>query len=159
MARGEFPHQTGSMNQPNPSLSASDAQLGVFIVEDSPVVRARIEEMLAEIPGTFQAGHASAAEQAIRAIHDTHPDIVLLDMHLENGTGLDVLRAVHPQLPEIAFYMVSSFTPPFYRRAALRLGATAYFDKTCQMAELRHTLASLAGRSVQEHQVQLRQVQ
>jgi DNA-binding NarL/FixJ family response regulator len=136
------------MNSVNPSPSAAEAPLRVFIVEDSPIVRARIEEMIAEIPGTLQAGHASAAEEAIRAILDAHPHIVLLDMQLEQGSGLDVLRAVHPRLPEVVFYMLSNLSAQAYRRVALELGASSYFDKTYQFSELREAIAALVHQTV-----------
>ncbi|MFN0038981.1 MAG: response regulator [Burkholderiales bacterium] len=134
-----------SVTSPN---SASARPLGVFIVEDSPIVRGRIEEMLAEIPGAFPAGFASAAGQAIQKILECHPNVVLLDMQLAQGSGLDVLRTVRPQRPATVFYMFSNFSTLIYRRIALQLGAAAYYDKTSEIGDLRNAIAVLASQSV-----------
>ncbi|MEQ1881143.1 MAG: response regulator [Burkholderiales bacterium] len=136
------------MNSLNQSPPVSEAQLGVFIVEDSPIVRVRLEEMLAEIPGTFNAGHASTAGDAIRGILEAHPNVVLLDLQLAQGSGLEVLRKVRPHMPTIVYYMLSNCSPPLYRRVALELGASAYFDKSHQFAELHRAIATLAHQIV-----------
>lgn len=111
-------------------------------------MRGRIEEMLAEIPGTFPAGHASTAGQAVQEILECHPNVVLLDMQLAQGSGLEVLRAVRPQRPAIVFYMFSNFSTLIYRRIALQLGAAAYYDKTSEFGDLRKAIAVLASQSV-----------
>jgi DNA-binding NarL/FixJ family response regulator len=136
------------MHSLNQSPSVSDAQLGVFIVEDSPIVRARIEEMLADIPGIAIAGHASTAGDAIRGILETHPNVVLLDLQLAEGSGLEVLRKVRPQMPTVVYYMLSNFSTLLYQRVALDLGASAYFDKSHQFAELHQAIAALAHQTV-----------
>ena len=116
----------------------------VFLVEDSPIVRQRLEGLLAEIPGARVAGCASGATDAIRDILATRPDLVLLDVQLAEGSGFDVLRALHAHAPELAVIMLSNFSADPYRQIAERFGARAFFDKTREFERVREVLAQAA---------------
>jgi two-component system response regulator DevR len=109
----------------------------VFLVEDSPLVRERLTQMLAALPETRVVGHASGVQEAISGILSTKPDLVLLDLSLDQGSGFDVLSAVHGKAPAIAFYMLSNFASEPYRRHAERLGASGFFDKSTDFERVR----------------------
>ena len=113
----------------------------VFLVEDSPLIRARLIEMLEGVPGATVCGHAAGAESAIRGILAARPDVVVLDLALASGSGFDVLRAVHPQAPQIDFYLLSNFAADPYRELAGRLGARGFFDKTSEFGRVRDAIA------------------
>jgi DNA-binding NarL/FixJ family response regulator len=117
----------------------------IFVVEDSLLVRERLLEMLGTLPEAEVVGVASRADEAIQDILADHPDIVLLDVRLEQGSGFDVLRAVHEMAPEVDVYMLSSFASDPYRQLALRLGARDYFDKTTEFGRVREALAARAA--------------
>jgi DNA-binding NarL/FixJ family response regulator len=111
-------------------------------------VRERLIEMLDATPGTQVIGAADRADEAIQDILEQHPDVVLLDLRLAQGSGLDVLRAVHPAAPEIVFYMLSSFSTEPYRQLAARLGAQDFFDKARDFERVRDIIAA---RSATKH--------
>jgi DNA-binding NarL/FixJ family response regulator len=113
----------------------------VFLVEDSASIRQRLVRLLETVSGASVVGHAADAEQAIDAILAARPDLVLLDLCLENGSGFDVLRAVHAAEPGIDFYMLSNFASEPYRRQAERLGACGFFDKSQDFDRLRELVA------------------
>jgi len=118
----------------------------IFLVEDSPMVRARLADMLGAIPGANVVGEAADAQAAIRGILASRPDVVVLDLALAEGTsGLDVLRAVCPQAPEIDFYMLSNFAGDPYRQLAGRLGARGFFDKSKEFERMRDLIAQRAA--------------
>jgi DNA-binding NarL/FixJ family response regulator len=117
----------------------------LFIVEDSPLVRARLVYLLGSVPGAQIVGQASQALPAIREILSSRPDMVLLDLNLGEGSGFDVLRAVCPQAPEIDFYMLSNFAADPYRQLAERLGARDFFDKSKELARVRDLVAQRAA--------------
>jgi len=121
------------------------ATLRVFLVEDSPEVLQRIQTDLALIPGLSTVGHADTAADAIREVLATHPDVVLLDLRLREGTGMDVLRALHASAPEIDVYLCSSYAAEPYRGMALRLGARGVFDKSTEFGCVKETLARRAA--------------
>jgi len=113
----------------------------IFLVEDSLVARGHLAAMLATIPGAEIIGQAERAMPAIRDILTLRPDLVLLDVHLAEGSGFDVLNAVHVAAPEIDFCMLTSFTAQPYRELAGRLGARAVFDKGSEFDRVRDLIA------------------
>ena len=116
-----------------------------FVVEDSPIVRERLQELLASIEGASAVGHAEGAAEAIRAILAERPEVVVLDVKLAQGSGFDVLRAVREQAPEIDVYMLSNFATEPYRRLAADLGARNFFDKSTEMDQVRDVLGKRAA--------------
>ena len=122
--------------------------LDVFLVDDSAPVRERLAAMLAALAGVCVVGEAESAALAVAGILERRPQVVLLDLKLgDGGSGFDVLRAVHPQAPEIDFYLLSNFSTPAYRRSAEDLGARGFFDKTQEFGRLMDLLAERARRA------------
>lgn len=117
----------------------------IFVVEDSTLVRERLLEMLDTLPDAQVVGVATRADKAIQDILAGHPDIVLLDVRLAQGSGFDVLRAVHEMAPDVDVYMLSGFATDPYRQLALRLGARGYIDKSTEFGRVREILAARAA--------------
>jgi DNA-binding NarL/FixJ family response regulator len=117
----------------------------VFLVEDSPLVLARLKDLLAGAPGAEVVGEANTASSAIAGILAAHPDMVFIDLNLAEGSGFDVLRAVQARLPKVEFYMLSNFATFPYRQLAERLGAKDYFDKTKDFERVRDLIARRAA--------------
>jgi DNA-binding NarL/FixJ family response regulator len=118
----------------------------IFLVEDSPPVRARLAEMLAAIPGATLVGQATNAADATQGILTLRPQVVVLDLSLGGGSnGFDVLRNVRSVAPEIDFYMLSNFSADPYRQLAEKLGARDFFDKTREFNRVRDVIASRAA--------------
>ena len=118
----------------------------IFLVEDSPPVRARLAEMLSAIPGVTLVGTATNAADATQSILTRRPQLVVLDLSLGGGSsGFDVLRNVRSVAPEIEFYMLSNFSADPYRQLAEKLGARDFFDKTREFNRVRDEIASRAA--------------
>ena len=117
----------------------------IFIVDDSPLVRSRLVDMLDQVPGAEIVGEAANAPAAIDQILASCPDVVLCDLNLGEGSGFDVLRAVRPQAPQIEFYMLSNFAADPYRQLAGRLGAREFFDKSKEFERMRGVIAQRAA--------------
>jgi DNA-binding NarL/FixJ family response regulator len=117
----------------------------VFLVEDAPLVRERLESLVSSIPGSRTIGHASGALEAVNAIAAARPDVVVLDLHLDGGSGFDVLRGLRAigETPDV--YILTNNAEEAYRRTAERLGARGFFDKTSELEALRAALAARAG--------------
>jgi DNA-binding NarL/FixJ family response regulator len=116
----------------------------VFLVEDSPLVLARLKEMVASAPGAELVGEAGTVDEAVAGILAAQPDMVFVDLNLAEGSGFDVLRSLQPRLPEVEFYMLSNFATFPYRQLAERLGAKDYFDKTKDFERVRELVAQRA---------------
>ena len=117
----------------------------IYLVDDSPLIVKRLAEMLGALPGAHIAGSAGDAATAAREILERRPDAVVLDLSLDKSSGFDVLREVHAQAPEIAFYMLSNFASEPYRRFARQLGALEFFDKSSEFHRVRDILAARAA--------------
>jgi two-component system, NarL family, response regulator DevR len=115
----------------------------VFLVEDSPMLRERVQAILASVPGTQAVGHAATAQAAIAGIQSARPDIVVLDIQLEEGSGFEVMQVIRKLLPEVKFYVLTNFANEAYQRKAERLGACGFFDKSREFEQLRETLLGI----------------
>jgi DNA-binding LytR/AlgR family response regulator len=131
--------------------------LSVLIVDDEPVARERLREMLQKIPDTDVAGSAESGPEAVEAIRELAPDLVLLDIEMPKVDGFDVVeqiardtapRGVSP--PLIAF--VTAY--PQFAVDAFETGALDFLCKPVRLARLEQTLgrarAELARRGAME---------
>jgi two-component system response regulator DevR len=118
---------------------------GVFIVEDSVGVRQRLVELLSATDGVAVVGEAASAAAAVEGILHTQPQFVVLDLHLPGGSGLEVLREVHPQVPEIVFLVFTNYPEPQYRRICMQAGASYFLDKNSDFARVREIVARPAS--------------
>jgi DNA-binding NarL/FixJ family response regulator len=117
----------------------------VFLVENSPPVRDRLRALLQGVKGVEMVGEATSAVEALRGIAASGAEVVVLDLHLDgDGTGFDVLRGLRQSSPPVAAYILSNFASETYRRAAQRLGARGFFDKTSDIPLL---LAAISENS------------
>ena len=113
----------------------------LYIVDDSPAIRERLEALLAPVEGLRIVGHADSAPQAIVDILSLQPDTVVLDLELARSNGLHVLRAVHPQMPEVTFVVLTNHAEPQYRRACASAGASYFLDKAIEFDRVRDVVA------------------
>jgi DNA-binding NarL/FixJ family response regulator len=116
-------------------MTATQVPVKVFLVDDSALIRERVAAMLAACEMDI-VGAAQTPEASIDGILAAHPDVVVLDVQLEGGTGLQVLRAVRQAEPDIAFVVFSNNAGPAYRKRYLGEGAERFLDKTTEFDQL-----------------------
>lgn len=107
----------------------------VFLADDSALIRNRVAEMLGASAMDI-VGQAETPQASIDGILAAHPDVVVLDVQLEGGTGLQVLRAVRQAAPDIAFVVFSNNAGPAYRKRYLGEGADQFLDKSTEFDQL-----------------------
>jgi DNA-binding NarL/FixJ family response regulator len=117
----------------------------VFVADDSIVLRERLLEMLREIPGVDVLGCAEDGLHAIACIRELHPDVVVLDIQMPCGNGLDVLKNVKRGGQGPMMIVFTNFPYPQYRKRALESGAEHFFDKTTEFEKLRELFGRLTG--------------
>lgn len=125
--------------------AAPEAQMNVFIVEDSASIRERLAAMLGDIEGVTVVGEAETPGEALEGILRTRPDSVVLDIQLLGGSGLDVLRKAHPQTPDTVFIVLTNHADAQYRRVCMQAGAAYFFDKSSEFAKVREVIAALGA--------------
>jgi len=118
----------------------------VYMVEDSPIVFDRLQELMQEY-GAEVVGHSDTATTAIADIGALHPDVVVVDIALREGTGFHVLKAMAEptELRRPARIVLTNFNRDWYRDAAKRLGADYFFDKSFQIREMMGVLGAMSA--------------
>lgn len=119
----------------------------VFVVEDSPIVRDRLIAMLLDMQSVEVVGQADNRIDAVRGIVEQRPDIVVLDIKLRDGTGIDVLQDIKQKLPAIETIMLTNYATAEFRRRCMSLGAGHFFDKTGEFERIKDVLADMMGRA------------
>ena len=118
----------------------------VFIVEDSPLIRKRIIDNLQSLEGFDVVGFAEAESAAIAAIAETEPDVIITDIRLKEGNGIEVVRQVRQRdfasRPRI--YVLSNYANAEYRRQCELVGADDFFDKSGEYDRFLETLQHVA---------------
>ncbi len=116
-------------NQGRESSSESDRGL-ILYVEDEPLNASLVENIVAMLPGRRVKVVGTVAD-GIEAANSLHPALVLLDLHLPDGTGLDVLTAIRRNhaLADLPVFMLSADATEESTRAALEQGANRYITK------------------------------
>jgi two-component system OmpR family response regulator len=104
--------------------------LSVLLVEDSRVLAERLREALLAVPGVQLAGTVDSESEAVAALQRQPVDVVLLDLHLRQGTGFGVLRAIpSDRVKKTVVIVLTNYDLAEYRRAAAALGARHFLDK------------------------------
>ena len=143
--RSEYSYAAfGNALQTPRDVAPTLACVKVFLVEDAPLLRERLQGLVEAIPGASMVGHASGAQEAVQAILSARPDVVVLDIHLAQGSGFDVLRALRAAAFAPAVYVLTNYPQDAYRRLAEGLGARGFFDKSSEFDRLREALAARA---------------
>jgi DNA-binding NarL/FixJ family response regulator len=114
----------------------------VFIVDDHELFRAGVRAELAE--HVEVAGDAASVEEAVPAILHAEPDVVLLDVHMPGGGGVEVIRQVAQQRPTQRFLALSVSDAPDDVIAVIRAGARGYVTKSISSAELADAVRRVA---------------
>lgn len=123
--------------------------LRVLLIEDSPLIRERLAETIAE-PGRIEVvGQADSEQAAIGLLLSTAWHAMVLDLQLRHGTGLGVLRAMVSMRPAGARVIVlTNYAFPQYRAKSLALGADHFLDKAREYHRVREILDGLAKKRV-----------
>ncbi|MDI1339413.1 response regulator [Polaromonas sp.] len=116
-------------------MPSRQAPVKVFIADDSVLIRDRVAAMF-EASAMNVVGWAATPQSAIEGILSAAPDVVVLDVQLEGGSGLQVLRAVRQAAPDIAFVVFSSNSGPAYRKRYAAEGAEVFLDKSIEFDQL-----------------------
>lgn len=121
--------------------------LKVVVVDDSLQVQRSLEHLLAAVPGVAVTGCAEDVASALSLIEASRPDVVVLDVDLRHGDkGIDVLRHVTREHPDVKVIAMSNFTWHAVRATYLAAGAQGYFDKSMEFDQARDWIASLVPR-------------
>ncbi len=115
----------------NPRATASTArkQSQILLVDDHPLVRERLGEVINREPDLRVAAEAEDRYQALDLIERKQPDLVIIDLTLKNSSGLELIKDIHTRGPKLLMLVVSMHDESLYAERVVRAGARGYITK------------------------------
>jgi DNA-binding NarL/FixJ family response regulator len=133
---------------PAPSV-ADRSDIAVMIIDDHEVVRRGIAEVIERAEGMTVVAEAGSVAEGIRRATLVRPQVMLVDLQLPDGTGIDLMTALRTALPDTRAIVLTSFDDDDALAAALGAGASAYVLKSVRGTEIADVVRSVAaGRTL-----------
>jgi DNA-binding NarL/FixJ family response regulator len=126
----------------------------VHIADDHVIVRRGVIQILSEDPEIFISGEASSGREALRLVRERRCDVLLLDISMPDGNGLEVLDELAKFTPRPKILILSMYPESQYARRALKSGADGYLTKDSLPEELLTAIHRVAvGRKYVSHRL------
>lgn len=110
-------------------MSKQHSPTKILIVDDHPLVREGLAMRISMHSDLQVCGEAESEDQAIELVKETNPDLVLIDISLKNGHGLDLIKRIRLLKPAAKMLVISGFQESLYAERACRAGAMGYLNK------------------------------
>jgi DNA-binding NarL/FixJ family response regulator len=104
-------------------------KIKVFVVDDHPIVRQGLSQLINREPDLMVCGEAEDARTALDAIEPSHPDILIVDVSLDGPDGIELLKTIRSRDARLPVLMLSMHDESLYAERALRAGANGYIMK------------------------------
>jgi two-component system invasion response regulator UvrY len=126
----------------------------ILVVDDHAVVRAGIQHFLSQTPDLRVGGEAATAAEAIRFVRSENWDIVVLDIGMPDKSGVEVLKQIKREKPDLPVLILSMHPENRYAVQILRTGASGYVQKEALATELVNAIRTiLRGHKYISHAV------
>lgn len=118
------------------NVSGVPSQRRVLIVDDHPIVRQGLRRMIETEPDMVVCGEVQTEREARAAIRALSPDVVIVDISLAQGDGLELVRDVHAQQPDLPMLVLSMHDESIYAERLIAAGASGYIMKQAASDQL-----------------------
>jgi DNA-binding NarL/FixJ family response regulator len=108
---------------------ADENKINILIVDDHPIVRQGLTELVNHEADLVVCGQAEDAHQAMKAIKELKPDMAIIDISLEKTSGMELIKDISAQYPNLPTLALSMHDESLYAERALRAGARGYVMK------------------------------
>ena len=120
----------------------------VFIADDSSEVRQRLIAMLSDLRKIDTFGQAGTVQEAIAAIPALNPDIVILDIRMPGGSGIDVLKTIEKKNHSPVIIMLTNYPLSQYMERCLNAGADYFLDKSSDFEKVIDIIAEITAQGL-----------
>lgn len=120
----------------------------VVIADDSCVIRCRLAQKISKLRGIIVARESDDVASTLEAIHAVHPNVVILDIQMPGGSGIDVLKKMKEEQSDVVVIILTNFPLLPLKKKCLELGADYFFDKTTEFEKVSEVLKQLSAQSV-----------
>jgi DNA-binding NarL/FixJ family response regulator len=121
----------------------------VLVVDDSALLRERLASMISELPGVTSISQAQDSSQALSTVQKLNPDVVILDIRLSEGNGIEILQHIKRKNTAPVTIMFTNFPYPQYRKKCEEIGADFFFDKSTEFHKITDVLKKI-GQELEE---------
>lgn len=123
----------------------------VFIADDSELFCKLLVADLSEIQGLEVVGQAQRGSEAIKLIQKLNPDVVILDIRMPGGNGIDVLQNIEKHNGTPVIIMLTNYPYPQYRRKCMEAGADFFFDKSSEFEKVIEIFEQLHQNPIEKN--------
>jgi two-component system, NarL family, response regulator DevR len=120
--------------------------LKVYVVDDSVLLRRRLAGMLTELDHVDLIGEAEESDQAMLEITKLEPDVVIIDIRLRQGNGIEILTEIKKTQRSPTVIMLTNYPYPQFREKCMSLGADYFFYKATEFTKVKEAIRSLADQ-------------
>lgn len=117
----------------------------VLVADDHAIVRRGLRQILAETPDVMVGGEAATAQEVLRLVHDERWSVVILDISLPGGSGLDLLADIRKARPELPVLILTVHSEDQYAVRAIRAGAAGFLTKESAPERLIEAVRKVAS--------------
>lgn len=129
----------------------------ILIVDDHPMVREGLTMRISAQPDMQVCGEAEAEDEALALVPELNPDLVLIDISLKRGHGIELVKQIKTRSPAVKMLVVSGFQESLYAERAGRAGAQGYLNKQESNSKVLEAIRDvLAGELYFSPEIKLR---
>ena len=126
------------------SIMEKAGSIKLLIADDSALLRGCLMDAVSRFPEFRIVDEVTDARQAVESVVRHKPDVVILDIQMPGGSGIDVLESIKQHQPSPVVIMFTNYPYPQYRTKCMESGADFFFDKSLEFDALIETLKNLA---------------
>ncbi len=115
----------------------------VLIADDSNLIRKNLIILLTPLEGITQITEAEDISPTIKILNTTYPDVLILDLQMPEGNGLEVLFYIQEKHLKVKVIVLTNHVTEYYRKKSMELGAEYFFDKSNEFHKVIALLSSM----------------
>jgi len=131
-----------------PKTETTERRKRILIVDDHPVVRHGVAQLLSGEPDLEVCGEASSLPETIKVFRETQPDLILLDLSLGDGSGIELIKDLKARDEDVCILVSSMHDEALFAERALRAGARGYINKHEDTERLLQAIRHVLGGRV-----------
>ena len=125
--------------------SVKDLKRRLLIVDDHPIFRDGITQLINHQPDMQVCGGVSSAAEALSSVERLKPDMLIVDISINGTNGIELIKSIRAQYPDLPALMLSSHDENLYAERALRAGARGYIMKAAPSEKVVEAIRRVLG--------------
>ncbi len=116
----------------------------VLIADDHAIVRHGLKQLIADSPDMTVAGEAGSGAELLLLVRQSRVDVVLLDISMPGKNGVEILKQIHAEQPNLAVLILSTYPEDQYAVRVIKAGAAGYLTKESAPEQLLSAIRAVA---------------